>query len=413
MTDLLLALRYLRARPLVTVLTILSVALGLALATAVIVLTRQAEATLRQETAYWDIAVGAKGSPLQLVLNALYYLDAPTGNIPRKVWDDLAHDPMVTQVVPLNMGDNYLGTPIVGTTPAFFAGRGAGGATVPLSAGRMFQQPMEAVLGADIARRRHLTVGASIVGAHGWAPGGDVHAATPYTVVGILTPTGGSMDRGIYADYHSVWLVHAHAKAEEAGHAEPEGGAPEVHLSSGEITVLLVRLAQPGRRYQMADALTKGYPVMATVPVDQVDRIVRTFIAPMQGALVAVAYLVVLVAALSILISLYLTIHQRRRDIAVQRALGATPGDIFRLITLEAALLAGAGVAVGWLAGHGLVAAAGSLAAEKFGIVPHAWAVSPLELAIALTVWVLGIVAGLLPAIVAYRLPVADTLTKE
>jgi putative ABC transport system permease protein len=172
-------------------------------------------------------------------------------------------------------------------------------------------------------------------------------------------------------------------------------------------------MARTGMRYQMADDISKNYPVMATVPVDQVDRMERVFLAPMEQVLIAVAYLVVVVAALSILISLYLTIHQRRRDIAIQRALGATPGDIFRLITLEAVLLTGAGVIIGWLAGHSFVAAAGVFAVDKFGIMPHAWVVSPQEAIIALSVWALGVVAGILPAAVAYRLPVAGIWSKE
>jgi putative ABC transport system permease protein len=110
---------------------------------------------------------------------------------------------------------------------------------------------------------------------------------------------------------------------------------------------------------------------------------------------------------------LYLTIHQRRRDLAISRALGATRADIFLLITVEAAALAGLGVICGFFLGHGMVAAAAPFALDKLGIYPNAWLVQPLELKVAISVWAIGIMAGLLPAAIAYRLPVVDTLTKE
>ena len=123
MSDFKLALTYLRSRLLVTLLTILAVSLGLGLATIVLSLSRQATDTLQNEAGYWDMMIGAKGSPLQVVLNGLYYLEPPTGNIQVSLWERLKHDPAVANVVPVNMGDNYLGTPIVGTVPEFFAGR--------------------------------------------------------------------------------------------------------------------------------------------------------------------------------------------------------------------------------------------------------------------------------------------------
>ncbi len=174
-----------------------------------------------------------------------------------------------------------------------------------------------------------------------------------------------------------------------------------------------MRLSQPARRYLLVQDINKHEQALAVVPVDEISKLITVFLAPLQGLLLAVAYLVVIVAALTILISLYLTIHQRRRDLAIARALGATRGDVFRLIAVEAGALSGLGVVCGWVLGHALIAVAAGSVMSRFGIYPNAWQVSPLELAIVASVWGLGVIAGLLPAAIAYRLPVADNLVKE
>ncbi len=414
MSDFKLAFTYLRTHLLVTILTVLSVALGLGLATVVLILSRQTQDTLKQETQYWDIVVGAKGSQLQLILNSLYYLDAPTGNISTDVWDHLRANPGIGDIVPVSIGDNYYGAPIIGTTPEFFTVRSQSGA---LASGRMFDKTMEVVVGAEVAERQHLTLGMQVVGSHGWVGGGDEHSESPYTVVGILQRTGASMDRALYADYRSVWEVHeGHEHAAGADHDEADAHMHEhehEHEHGQEITALLVRLKQEGRRYQLADDINKKENAMATIPVDQVDQLVKTFISPLQGLLLLVAWLVVLVAALSILISLYLSLHQRRRDLAVLRALGATRVDIFRMIIIEAAVLTALGIISGWLLGHGTVALLSGYIMAKYGIAPQAWQLLTVESYIGGAVWLLGILAGILPAVVAYRLPVAETLIAE
>ena len=407
MSDFKLALVYLRSRTLVTLLTIASVALGLALATVVLLVARETENTLMQESGYWDVVVGAKGSPLQVALNVLYYLDAPTGNIDIKVWNTLQHDDAVKQIVPINMGDSYYGAPIVGTTMDIFAPRIEAGERI-LAQGQGFSKPFEAVVGADVARRNQLRLGQHFAGSHGWTASNDVHTESPYTVVGILALTGTSMDRAVYTDYRSVWEVHSHHDA----HDSPAEVAASRRAYS-MVTALLVRLTQPGRRFRFIEKVNAQQTAMAVIPVDQVSALAQKLIVPLQQLLISVAYLVVFVAGLSILISLYLTIHQRRRDIAILRSLGATQGDIFRLITLEAAMLAGLGVLAGWLIGHGVVAACVPYTLAHYGIAPHAWQVAPAEFLIAGSVWVLGILAGLLPAAIAYRVPVAETIVQE
>ncbi|HEX2949945.1 MAG TPA: FtsX-like permease family protein [Armatimonadota bacterium] len=405
MSDLKLAFTYLRSRPLVTILTIVSVTLGLGLATIVLMLSRQTQDMLGSETASWDMVIGAKGSPLQLILNSLYYIDQPVGNVNISVWNRLQHDPAVARVIPLTMGDNYLGWPIVGTTPSFFAGRQAFNGGQLLATGSMFTKPFEVVVGSDIAVQQHLHVGKTFIGAHGWGRTGDLHPQFPYTVVGILARTGSNLDRALFTDYHSTWIVHSHPDADE----RPEPG----HDPSKEVTSLLVQLHQPGSRFMLTQDINRHEMAMAVSPVEEISNLSATFIAPLQSILLLVAYLVVFVSALSILISLYLTINQRRRDLAILRSLGATRANVFGLITLEAAMLSGIGVVFGWIFGHGMIALCAPAIAAHFGISLFPWQVKSVEFIIMASVWGLGIVAGLLPAFVAYRMPVANTLVRE
>lgn len=406
MSNLQLALSYLRSRLLITILTVASVALGLALATIVYVLSSQTKEMLNNGSSGYDIVVGAKGSPLQLVLNSLYYLDAPTGVFNISVWKELEHNPEVARAIPLTLGDNYYGYPIVGTVPQFFDGHHALDGGTLLANGRLFNKQFETVVGSQVAAQFHLRLNQTMIGAHGWGKSNDFHTRFPYTIVGVMAPTGTNLDRAVYTDYHSIWTIHANPDPDD----KPEPGAPD---PTQEITALLVQLHHPAVRLRMIPEINAYDPAMAASPADEIQKISSAFIAPMQKILLLVAYLVVLVSTLSILISLYLTIHQRKRDVAIMRSLGATQTDVFLLITLEAAALAGIGVLAGWLLGHGLLALSASTIAAQFGIIIAAWQVQPVEILIACSVWILGILAGLLPAAMAYRISVADTLVRE
>lgn len=400
MSDFRLAFAYLRARLLITILIVVSIALGVGLATLVLTLARRTTETLSSETARWDIIVGAKGSPLQLVLNGLYYLDAPTGNINVDLWKQLRDDPAVATLIPLNMGDNYFGWPIVGTVPEFFATRHA-----PLAQGKLFSKPFELVAGAEVTARQHLHLGQQVIGAHGWSRSDDLHPKFPYTVVGILKPSGSSSDRAVYTDYHSSWIVHAHPDADEA----PVPGHDPTH----EVTMLLVRLHQPGARFQLTQAINTREMAQAVIPVNEISRLQMMFIDPLRKVLLIVAYLVVVVSSLSVLISLYMSIHQRQRDIAVLRSLGATATDVFRLVTVEAAVLSGLGVLAGWFIGRVLLYAGSLWCQAHYGISLAGVAIQPAEVTMVVSIWALGILSGVLPAAIAYRLPVADILVKE
>ncbi len=158
--------------------------------------------------------VGAKGSPLQLILSTVFHADVPTGNIDLAQAQAIARNPMIASAIPLALGDSYRGHRIVGTETSYLDLYGA-----KLAQGALFADEMEAVVGAEVARRHGLAVGASLTGAHGLAAAGPAHEAHPYRVVGILAPSGTVVDRLVLTSVESVWHVHEeHATAEARDH---------------------------------------------------------------------------------------------------------------------------------------------------------------------------------------------------
>jgi len=195
--------------------------LGVATITLLLLLTTALDERLRRDAAGIDLVVGAKGSPLQLVLSGIYHVDVPPGNIPLAEVDTLRADPLIAEVVPIAMGDSFRGAHIVGTEPTFL-----GLYHARLAGGALWKAPMEAVLGADIARQSGLAIGARFAGSHGLAEGGEVHADNPYRVVGVLQSAGTVIDRLVLTGVESVWKVHEHEaqeKPESGPHAADAG----------------------------------------------------------------------------------------------------------------------------------------------------------------------------------------------
>lgn len=396
-----MAWRYLWHRPLVTALTLTGILLGTALVSSVLTLRREAEEALLREGQLFDLVVGAKGSPLQLVLSSIYHLDVPNGNIPMSVFEDLKRDGRVKAAYAIGLGDNYDGYRIVGVEESFFdlARRGSG-AVFALQQGRRFTQAFEAVLGAQVARRTGLRVGDTFVGYHGLLanPGASAHRDFPYTVVGELAPTGTAQDRAIFVRLDSVWRVH---EAEQIRHGEPP--------AARQVTSVLVQLRSPGLRLLVAQRIADTTPALAAIPLHELLRLFEQVLGPLHQVLLAIALLVVVVASLSIAATLYQSAERQRRDLAILRTLGAHPREIFALVLGQAGLLALLGLVGGWLFGHGAVQAASYLVMDRTGLALHGWHTDHYECIALAMVFILAVVAGLVPALASYRrTPVSD-----
>ena len=287
-----------------------------------------------------DLVAGAKGSPMQLILSAVFHLDAPTGNIPLAAAKQLAQNRAVKKAIPLALGDSFRGFRIVGTTHDYVAHYGGEPA-----AGRLWREPMEAVLGAEAARATGLAVGGEFIGSHGIAEGGEEHGERPYKVVGVLKPTGTVLDRLVLCSIESVWFVHVHP----GKHEDPKEVLAALREDEQEITALLVQYASPIAAATLPRFVNATSTLQAASPAYESARLFRMI---GVGVEVLRAFALVLLAAagLSIFIALYNAMEERRYDLAIMRMLGASPGKLMRLVLLEAVALALVGAALGLVA---------------------------------------------------------------
>jgi putative ABC transport system permease protein len=393
---------YLRARPFATALNLLLLALGIATITVLLLATSQLEERMGRDARGIDLVAGAKGSAMQLVLSAVFHLDAPTGNIPLAEATALARHKLVKKAIPLALGDSFRGFRIVGSNHDYPAHYGAS-----VAAGRLWAEPMEAVVGADVAAKTGLAPGAKFAGAHGLEGEGDAHETTRYSVVGVLAPSGTVLDRLVLTSVESVWVVHEHA---EPG-ADLKKLIAEMKEDEKEVTALLVQYASPLAAAMLPRQINSASALQAASPAYESARLFRMLGVGID-VLRAFGAILVLVAGLSVFIALLNALEDRRYDLAVMRMLGASPAKLMGLMLAEGVALALAGGIAGLVLGHLLTEALGwSLKAAQQAAVTG-WAWNPGEwwlLALALAV---GVAASLLPAWRAYRTDVAPVLAE-
>ncbi len=398
-----LSLAYLRARPLATALNLLLLALGIATITVMLLATTQIEERLQRDVRGVDLVVGAKGSPMQLILSAVFHLDAPTGNISLSAAHEVAKHPMVRQAIPVALGDSYRGFRIVGTNHDYPALYGARAGT-----GRLWERPMEAVIGADVARATGLAVGKQFTGAHGLEGGGDMHESAPYTVVGVLAPGAALLDGLVLTSVESVWAVHQHGEPGD----DPQKLVDAMDDEEKELTALLLRYATPLAVATLPRFVNATSGLQAASPAFESARLFRMIGIGVE-VMRAFGLVLVLAAGLSVFIALWNALEDRRYDLAVMRMLGASPMRILGLMLFEALLLACVGAIAGLVLGHALTAALG-VALRDARQIEVSGAVFLIE-----ELWLLGLalgigaVAALLPAWRAARIDVAAVLAES
>lgn len=393
-------------KPLTWAFHVLALALGVAVVTALLLVSDGLNERFRRDLADIDLVIGAKGSPLQLILSTIFALDAPTGNIPLAEAERFSHHVLVRRAVPVSLGDNVHGFRIVGTTPAYADIYGAA-----LAKGTWWKEPMFAVLGAETARKLRLSVGSTFVGEHGLAAGGEVHADNPYHVAGILKPTGAIIDRLALTDTASVWKVHEHEYAEHG--AEPGETAPQIDTASGkprrEVTALLVSYKSVLGAVVVPQLVKRTADLQPAVPAIEVARLTR-LMGTGSDVLQGFGLGLLVLAAFGFVVTLFSAVSQRAPELALLRTLGARPSLLFRLVTIEAALLgllAGVvGLAIGWAAAQIAANATASTGGPVLVLPP----LGLRDAAIVGGALGISLIAAIGPAIGAYRVDSARIL---
>jgi putative ABC transport system permease protein len=392
-----LVLKSLRQHALSTWVTALSIALAGGLLMSVWVVKTQSSQTFTNITGGFDAVLGARGSKLQLVLNAIYHLEASPGNLAWQDYLDIKARPAVQHAIPLAVGDNYRGYRIVGTQTNLFTDIEVepGRKLVP-AAGRVFNAGYrEATLGSFAAQRLRLKVGDTFQPYHGliFNPA-DQHEET-YVVVGVLEPSNSPMDRVIWIPLEGVQNM--------AGH-DPK--------TATDISAVLVKLRTPVAGQQLETLYNRqGNRLTLAWPIGLIMAQLFDKIGWFDRVLAIVAYLVAAVATGSILASIYNSMNERRRDFAILRALGARRFTVFATIILESTVIAALGMVIAFAIYLAIMSGAANIIRAQTGVVLNPFAWHPVMLWAPLGMIAAAALAGVVPAFKAYRTDVASNLT--
>lgn len=451
-----LALRSLWNRRFVAALTVLSIALSVALILGVERLRSEARDSFANSASGIDLIVAPRGNDVQILMATVFGVGTTGTGLAWETYEQVENLPQVAWSVPIQMGDNHRGYPVIGTTEAFFERfRHSGGQPLALAEGRAFgdDRPEAAVLGAEVAARFGYGPGTVIVNAHGaGAVSFDLHEDAPFTITGVLAPTGTAVDRmvfvtlqgfdGIHAartpppadpfdmaegsDSHDGEHVHAgdaHRQEREEGHAEDEHGHTGNDHGSGDgqddhrhepaaINAIYVgltdRTAVLGLQRRLAELRTDA--VSAVIPAVALTEL-WSITGTAERAMQAMAWAVALAGMTGMVVMLSATLEARRREFAILRSVGATPARIFALIVTEAALLVAAGLAGGLLLLALAVRLAAPILASRFGLALEAGPADGREVVLLVVIFAAGLAASFVPALRVYRMTLADGLS--
>jgi putative ABC transport system permease protein len=397
MTLPLIIYRSLRQHALSTVITAGSIALASGLLMCVWMVKTQSQAAFTQTTTGFDAVLGARGSKLQLVLNAIFHLEASPGNLPYADYEQIKRNPAVKTAIPIAVGDNLRGYRLVGTLPELFETvEYAPGKKYTLEPGGRIFDPdaKEAVAGSFAADRLGLKVGDTFHPFHGLVYDEKNQHAETYVVTGVLKPTNTPVDRVIWIPLHGLQTMSGH---------DPRAAT--------DVSAVLLQLRAPTAGFMMdmlynkqGNRLTFAYPVGAIIA--ELFQKISWF----DQVLTLVAYLVALVAAGSVLASIYNSMSARQRDLAILRALGAKRRTIFGAVVAEAACIGALGAAAGFAVYFALFAGVAGIIRTQTGVVLDIFARHPVLWICPLGMIALCALGGVVPAFKAYRTPVAETL---
>lgn len=425
MTDFTIVLRSLRVRLFSTIVTALLVATSAGLLLTILSLRSAGKAAFERGSGNAHLLVSADQSPLVAVLNGLFYANPPRAPLSQAKVSEIRRLFPWDFMVETQLGDSYRGFPVLATTPEFFTKFEpvVGEPWAPAS-GKFFDGNMQVVLGAACARETGLRMGAKLVLTHGSGAsreGGDgaeehghVHREYEFEVVGILKPTGSPHDRALFVSLESSWILHAHDRREHEG-LEGKVTAADLLEDDRKVTGMLLRLPTRGGSnvssalQQVFDTLRRDTSITVAQPADQIDKLFN-IVANVDGIFIALAIVTLFSSAVAILLSMVNSMAQRRRQIAVLRVLGASQSRVFGIVLTEAAVIGLLGSMAGILVSAIALTIATAWLRESLGLIIAPDFDPRASVIVAAGAVALSALAGLVPAVMAYRTSVSTQL---
>ncbi len=413
-----LAIKSLRNRKLTVALTIISIALAVVLLLGVERMRNQARESFASTISGTDLIVGARSSPVHLLLYSVFRLGNPTNNVRWESFRAFADRPQVAWAIPISLGDSHRGFRVLGTTSAYFEHfRFAHDRRLELKSGTSFEDTQDAVIGVSIADTLGYRTGDAIVIAHGM---GDVsfalHQERPFRVAGVLARTGTPVDRTVHVTLQALDAIHnrtqnadplaAALQAQQHAHGDVEGDTQR------SISAFLLGLKSRGAALSMQRAVNEyaGEPLTAILPGPTLQEL-WDIVGVAENALIAVSALVVVVGLSGMLVALLTGLSERRREMAILRSVGARPMHIFGLMLGEAAVLTLCGVALGLAMLYSALLGAKPYLESRLGLLLGLGLPSAHEFALIMLVTGAGVLIGFIPAYRIYRYSLADGMT--
>lgn len=409
-----LALRSLLARRVTAGLTLLAVALSVALLLAVEKVRTGARASFADTISGTDLVVGARTGGVQLLLYAVFRIGNATNNITWESFEAIAAHPDVAWAVPLSLGDSHRGFRVLGTELGYFERyRFRGGRALELAEGRLWEDLFEAVIGAEVAEALGYRVGDPLVVAHGLASFAE-HDDRPFRVAGILARTGTPVDRTVHVSLAAIEAIHVDW---QGGARRPGAGLGEAEIRALDLRPKAVTAALVGVKSRLAVFRLQRWindypeePLLAVLPGVALQEL-WSVVGVAEAALAAVSAMVVVTAILGLTAMTFAGLEARRREMAILRAVGARPRVVILLLVTEAGLLAGLGIGLGLAFAEAGLRLARPLVDQAWGLALPLGPPGPRELLMLAAVLAAALLAGLLPALRAYRQSVADGMT--
>ncbi len=391
-----LSIKNLLSNKLSTLLSVVLFALGVGLISLILLINHQIEDKFEKNLAGVQCVVGAKGSPLQLILCNIFHIDFPTGNIPLKQAEALKRNPMVSKAVDLSLGDSYKGYRIVGTSHDY-----ADLYEAELVEGKLWETTFDVTVGGVVAERLGLKIGDTFHSSHGFAEGMEHDHGDPFKVVGILKKKGNVLDQLVLTNRESVWAVHEHGPA-------PENDS--LLLESREVTSLLLFFNNKMGVINFPRLINENTDLQAASPAFEMARL-YSMMGQGEKLLRLLGIIIVVVSALSIFISLFNSLRSRKYELALMRVSGASPTWLFLLIILEGLLIAIIGYVIGILLSHLGMHFLSDYMTEEYRYEFKAWMFLKEEAWMFLISIIIGIIAAIFPAIMAYNTNISETLS--
>lgn len=399
-------------------LTVLSIALSVFLLLGLERVRTDVRQSFSQSISGTDLVVGARGSGVQLLLYSVFHLGSATNNLRWSSAQAVAALPAVAWTVPISLGDSHRGFAVVGTTGDYFEHLQYGNQqSLALAQGRRFDALFDAVIGAEVARTLNYSVGSPITLSHGDGVLADNdHADKPFTVVGVLAATGTPVDRSVLISLQAMEALHVDwiAGAPLTGLRVGPEQAAALDLTPRNITALLVGLKNRAAVFSTQRRINAFEPeaLTAVLPGVVLDEL-WAVTALAERALLASSALVSLVSLAGLVAVIAAGLNERRRELAILRAVGAAPRHVLWLLMLEGALVTLAGLLLGVVAHALAVLLLAPAAQAQFGLTLALSAPGQSQLALLAAVFVAGCTASLIPGWRAYRLSLADGLSPQ